>query len=210
MGTKTVAVENVFFKPMQFLYDTINSGISDPNQERANQVDPQSRQWIFPTTPEAIDENYPRVALIAGNMRFEEYGAGRFIETVTDQSGNWQSETRGVIAVLPVTIGVFVKKKQFFRVEDIDGSISTMQNTKLSDYIGYRIANLMVTARNAAIAKNMELKVSNITSSYEDNEFLYAKNVEIELMMFMAAETKFGDAGLIKHIDLSVTVNLTN
>jgi len=208
MASKTVTVDNVFFKPMQFLYDLINTNIQDPNKERRESTNPKDRQWIFPNLPEANDENYPRIALIAGSIRFEEYGAGRFIETVTDSNGKWVSETRGMVAVLPFTIGVFVKKKQTHKVEDNDKTLVDMQNTKLADYIGYRLARIMMSKRPEAIAKNMDLFLRDVTGTYEDNEFLYAKNIDVEFLIWFAEEETFDPDDVIRQISLSLTPTL--
>lgn len=206
VNPQTVEVENVFFKPMQFLHDLINSNVADVNFARRTSSNPKDHQWIFPEIPEANDEMYPRIALIPGNLTFEEYGAGRFIETVTDVNNDWIGETRGVIAVLPVTIGIFVKKKQVHSVTLLNNSVQDMQNKKLSDFMGYQLVQLMTTKRNDFIEKNMEPFDVNSSESYEDGQFWYAKEVTLTIKMWMASQEKFDADRLIRQIDLSVTL----
>lgn len=206
MGQKTVYEENVFFKPMQFLYGFIQSQVPDPNAARAALPTPKERQWIFPNTPEANDEFYPRVAIIPGSVSVQEYGAGRYIETVTDSNGDWVSETRGVIANVPVTIGVFVKKKQTHTVDDF-GVLSAMQNTKLSDYLAYQFLRALIAGRSEFIAQNMDFaEEPQVTDTYEDNEFLYATEVTFTLRTWLAIEEQFSPADLIRQISLDFTV----
>jgi len=206
MVEQTVAIENVFFKPMQFLYDLIHNNIQDVNFSRRTSTNLKDHQWIFPEIPEANDELYPRIALIPGNITFEEYGAGRFIETVTDENDDWISETRGVIAVLPITIGIFVKKKQVHAVELLDNSVQDMQNKKLSDYMGYQLVQLMISKRNNFISQNMEPFDVTSSESYEDGQFWYAKEVNLVLKMWMASSELFNPDDLIRHINLTIEI----
>jgi hypothetical protein len=204
MSGQTVYQQNVFFKPMQFLYDLLSTNIPDPNQDRSSQVNPKARQWLFPEVPEANDENYPRIAIIPGQVTLQEYGAGRYIETVTDGNGDWVSETRGVIASIPVTIGVFVKKKQVHNVEELDGAIVAMQNKKLADYLAYEVLRVLVGKRPSFIKENMDVQEITATEAYEDNQFLYAADVTFTLVEWLAIEERFDPASLIRQIDLTI------
>ena len=207
MSEQTVYQENVFFKPMQFLYELLNANVKDVNEARSTAPDPHDRQWIFPDVPEANDENYPRIALVPGTITIEEYGAGRYIETVTDDlTGAWKSETRGVIASIPMTIGIFVKKKQRFSVDLLNGNTTIMQNTKLSDYIGYQIIELLIKKRSEFITKQMDLSDISSSQSYEDGQFWYAKEVTFTMNLWMAIQEYFDPASLIAQIDLTFNV----
>jgi hypothetical protein len=200
------AGNHVSFAPMQVLYDLINSKITDINAERrAN-----SGQWVFPTVPEAEDENYPRIAILNNGINYTEYGAGRFIQENYSggQATDWQY---GRIATLPVIIAVFVKKKQRHEADYFDGTSHVLTNTKQSDYLGEKIAKLIEMYRSVYFIPNgMDVKVTGITRSYDDSQFLIAKNISIEVVMFDKWGYDFTDPsydeGWINNIDLTITV----
>jgi len=107
-----VTETNIYFDPLRLLKSVIETNVLDINAIRRARSDESKREWIFPTTPDADDENYPRLALVQGQMTQEEFGAGRIICRVRDANGDIRSEMFGTIATVPITVGVFVKKKQ--------------------------------------------------------------------------------------------------
>ena len=196
------------FEPMQVLYNLINTNIQDINADRIA----TSGQWIFPTVPESNDENYPRVALINRNIRFEEYGAGRFIEYERNATtGDAEHMVFGKVAILPITIAVFVKKKQRHEVEYYDGTTHPLTNTKQADYLGEKIEKYLEMLRETYfIPQKMDIKILGMSRSYADNDFLIGKNIDIELSLFDAWEYDFTDAGYNEGIihNINLTINI--
>jgi len=199
------------FQPMQQLYNLINEKVIDINADRRNQTDPRKRQWIFPSYPEANDENYPRVALINENIRFEEYGSGRIVEYEKDILGNTDAMLFSKVATLPITIGVFVKKKQRHEVSYYDASVHTIQNTKQADFLGEEIEKAIEIWRELYfIPYNMDIKITGISRTYDDNDFLIAKNIDIEITMMDEWELNFQDPScpydLIRQINTNLNI----
>lgn len=210
----TTVVKNrthLMFKPMQVIYNLITNEITDINSKRSALPTPRERQWVYPTYPEAEDENYPRIALIAGTATPTPYGTGDFIEYERDISGNAEHMVFGKVVKLPITIGVFVKKNQPHQVTYFDGTTHTIRNTKQVDFVGDLIPKIIYMFRSKYfIPENMDIKVVSVSETYEDNDFLYAKNISIEIEMFDEWEFDFTDpsstVGIIQNIDLNIDV----
>ncbi len=197
------------FQPMQQLYNLISDKVTDINAIRRAKPTARERQWIYPTTPEANDENYPRIAIINENVRFEEYGSGRWIGYERNNVNEVEHIVFGKVAILPITIGVFVKKRQRHEVEYYDGTTHVVQNTKQSDYLGEKIAKMIEMWREVYfIPYNMDITITGITRSYDDSEYLIAKNIEAEIVMLDEWEIDLTDpdstADVIKNIDLTI------
>jgi len=133
---------HVSFTPMQTLFDLIDTEVADINVERAAKVTARGRQWVYPSTPEKIDEKYPRVAILNDNIRFEEYGTGQFLE-LEKVAGVTERMVFAKVAIIPVTIAVFVKRNQRHTVTYYDGVSHEIQNTKQADFIGDKIAKFL-------------------------------------------------------------------
>jgi len=200
---------NLNFQPMQVLYNLITQKIADINSARAAKPTSKERQWVFPTFPESNDENYPRVALINDNVRFVEYGSARYISS-DRVLGNVTKIREGVIATLPLTIGVFVKKRQRHTATLWDGTSQSVQNSKQADFIGDLVAKIVnMYHEQYFIPENMDIKVVGVSKTYDDNDFLLAKNIECEIEMFDEWYEDYTDPGTnvrnIANIDMSVS-----
>lgn len=207
---RNIEQKNIFFEPMQELYSLIDDNINDINEERASRPTAKERQWIYPTTPEANDENYPRIALIPETVRFEEYGAGRYLQTDYTSTGDVKRDKYGRLAIVPMTIGVFCKKGQKHNAVYFDGTVHTIQNSKQSDFLGYLVANMIEKNRENFIKKNMDIKIINISTSYEDNDYLWAKSISIEIEVWDVWQTEYSDGELIRVINEVINVDLAD
>ena len=205
---RTIYQTNIFFEPMNELFTLLNANVQDINSQRATNPDLKARQWVFPTTPEANDENYPRIALIPEAIKFEEFGAGRWLQTDV-RNNSVVREKFGRVATVPITIGVFCKKGQKHKVVYFDDTTHQIQNSKQSDYLGYLVSNVIEKFRNNFISKNMDIKTTGISTSYEDNDFLWAKNIDIEILIYDVWQTDYSDGDLIKHISMNLTATPT-
>lgn len=209
----TLEKNHIYFEPMQVLFDTLDTNITDINAVRAARPTATGRQWIFPTEPEANDEDYPRIALIAEDVRWEEYGPRRLIEQVRGVGNVLEKERFGKVAVLPITIIVFVKRKQRHEVTLYDGSTKTIQNTKQADFLGSLISKVLMERRELDfIPLQMDIDVLASSRTYVNNEWSWGKQVDIEITMFDVWEIDYtgGPSTPISTIDLDFTTNRTN
>lgn len=176
--------QNVYFEPLQVLFDVINSHVPDPYQERATRPTAREKRWIFPNTPEANDENYPRIALLHGNLTFEEWTAGQFLESQKNVGGGI-SEVNTNLAVLPIVVGVFAKKTSHrgLDVTDYDGTERYVENSMLVTHLLDKIQKEIHAHRTDFIDKDMEISILNMDGPYEDNDFLWAGNINMEVRM---------------------------
>ena len=202
------------FAPMQQLYNLISTNVTDINLIRAAKPTAKEKQWIYPSTPEANDENYPRIAIMNQDVKFEEYGAGQFSGYERNLSGDVEHIVFTKVAVLPITIGVFCKRKQRHSVTYYDGTTHTIQNTKQSDFLGEKIAKFLEMYRQQYfIPNNMDIKIIGMSRSYDDNDFLIAKNIDCEIVMMDEWEIDLTDPsstiGIIQNINLTIDVNQT-
>jgi len=197
---------NVFFDPMQVMYKVLTDTVIDVNKVRSIKETARERQWIFATTPESNDDMYPRLALIPGTVTFETYGAGNNLEQVDNGlTGNDRRALRdhyGKIAIVPMTIGVFVRKKQKYEVSYYNGEIHKIQNSKASDWIGNEVAKQIQINRNEFIKAGIDVAINSISTSYEDNEFLWAKNIEVTITVMDVWTRHYSEADLIKIINV--------
>lgn len=213
MTTVLKGRNHLSFAPMQQLYNLISNSVTDINSARLAKSTARERQWIYPSTPESNDENYPRIAIINEDIRFEEYGSGQFSGYEKNISGDVEHMVFTKVAILPVTIGVFVKRKQRHAVPYYDGTNHTIQNTKQSDYLGEKIAKYIEMLRSQYfIPYNMDIKVTGVTRSYDDNDFLIAKNINAEIVMMDEWEIDLTDPAstidVIKNINLNIDVEV--
>src|SRR3990172_9808171 len=176
---------NIYFAPLQILHDVIFNNVPDPNKLRAEQENPKDKKWIFPTTPEANDENYPRIALIHGRIRFEKWGADRLVTQVIDVPNKLVREIYADVAVLPVTVGIFCKKTthKSLEVKDWDNTTRWVENSAQVAYLLDKVQNEIKRHREEFILKDIDFEILNAEGAYEDNEFLWAGNIDIELYM---------------------------
>ena len=197
------------YKPMQVLHDLIKDNVKDINAIRASQIDYKKQRWIFGETPEAKDKNYPRIALLEGNITFEEWGAGQYYCSDVQGTGiNRQvlSDSYAVVATFPVTVGVFSLKDQRHEIELSNGERHTVQNGRQIDYLSSKIASVILSNREKFIEKNLDIRVVSMPRAYKDNEWSWATNVECEIdVIFIIKIQNYNEADLIKQIDLTVT-----
>jgi len=198
------------FAPMQALYNLISQKVADINPVRAAKPTARERQWIYPSTPEANDESYPRVAILCGAASYSDYGPGNFVRN-EKIAGNVVRIIYGRVITLPVTVTVFTKRNQSHVVTLYDGSTVAMQNTKQTDFMGDKVAKLLETYRSAYfIVSNMDIRVNSVSQAYEDNNFLHAKTISATITMFDEWEMDLTDPAStvenIANINLNVTV----
>ncbi len=200
------------YKPMQVLHDLINDNIQDINAIRASQISFKARRWIFGELPESNDKNYPRVALLEGNITFQEWGAGQYYCSEVQGTGINKQVLRdhfAVVATFPITIGVFVKKDQRHEIEFSNGERHTVQNGKQVDYLSSKIAGLLHSNRDKFIEKNLDIRILSMPRSYQNNNWSWATNIECEIdVVFIIKTQNYSEAELIKQIDLTITANL--
>lgn len=182
---------NISFQAMQLLYNFINTYIPDINADRLA----VSGQWVYPTVPEAPNELYPRIALLNRTVTYEEYGAGRYMDTERNAStGQAEHMVFGKIAIVPITIAVFVKRKQMHEVTYVDETTHTVRNSKQSDYLGELISKSLEMYKNDYFIPNkVDFRNLKTSRSYDDNDYLIAKNIDLELIMFDEWEYDFTD-----------------
>lgn len=203
------AVNHASFMPMQALYDLINTKVQDINSVRASKPTSKEKRWIYAQEPREKDAMYPRIALLNGNIDYEEYGAGTYISTQKDILGNTEKIFYGKVAKLPITISLFVKKMQMHTVTNYNNTTSNLKNGKQADFLGEKIAKYLEMYRSEYfIANNMDIKVTRITRSFDDNDFLIAKNIYCEITMTDEYAYDFTDpsstVSMINHIDLNI------
>ena len=205
-------ITHLSFGPLQQIYNLINEQVQDINGVRSSETDLKKRQWIYAAFPESDDENYPRVAIINDDIRFEEYGDGQFVSYDKDNSGNVTHINYGKVAIMPISITVFVKKRQQHSVTYYDGSVNNIQNGKQADFIGEKIAKFLeVYESQYFIPYNMNIEVKSVSKSYDDNDFLIAKTIECEVVLMDSwiddLTSQDANEKTIREIDENVTVN---
>ena len=197
----------IFYRPLQELFNVINDNVPDINSTRASKTDARGKQWIFPTLPAAIDQNYPRIAIISDDVTFEEYGAGDFIETIKDGSGNVIREIFGNLATIPITITAFVRRNRPEQITNYDGSNETAQNEKVASWLIDRVQKTIFQNQDFLKAKDLRTRVLSISSSYNDSEYLIGKNLDIEIEIPNVFTEEVDGNSIIKKIDFTVDVD---
>ena len=197
----------IYFDPMQVVYDLLNSKVLDINEKRRELPRETEKRWIFPTLPEEDDENYPRVSIIPGRLRFEEFGADQIIGVVKDQNGNTISEVYGDIIIMPITITVFTKKKTAHQVVFADGSKRTLQNSAQSAFLQGRIQKILKSNRKNFIESDMDVTIGELEQGYEDNEFLFAADIDCEITMKNIWTSEVREGHTIQIINVNTALN---
>jgi len=100
----------------------------------------------------------------------------------------------GKIAILPITIAIFVKRKQLHEVTYVDGTTHNIRNSKQADYLGELIQKSFEMYRNDYfISQKVDFRNIRVSRSYDDNDYLIAKNIDLELIMYDGWEYDFTD-----------------
>lgn len=206
------AVNHDTFTPMQTLYNLINTTVQDINSIRANKTTTKERQWIYPEEPLSNDELYPRIALKIGTLRFEEFGSGQYINTTYNISNQATSVNYAKVAILPVTVVVFIKKNQSHTVEYYNGTSHKLKNSKQADYLGFKIAKYLEMYRpEYFIPENMEIKITDVSPTYNNNDYTIAKNITTEISLLSEWKIDLTDpastVGIIENINLEIDVD---
>jgi len=176
---------NIFFDPLQVVHDVIHANVLDPNPERRERPKESERKWIFPTTPEANDENYPRIAIIHGVANAQEWTAGQFLEYEKDASQQLVRAVNTNIVTIPVTVAVFTKKTKYKALEvvDYDGSKRFVENSAQVMWLLDKIQNTLMRNRRSFIDKDLDFTITDIEGTYEDNDFLWAGEISMTIVM---------------------------
>ncbi len=177
--------------PLIVLYSTLSTilnKVQDINSERRSRADLKARQWIFPEWPEKDDDDYPRLSISFTGITLSPYGADRYIQSVSN--GNEVIDQHGEYWLIPVEIGIFVKKEQLFEITSYDNNMIKAKNRKLADYMSGLIAEAIISNRNILIQNNFDFLEERdeikITPSYEDNSFLFAATVNFNIVALKA------------------------
>ncbi len=199
---------NVYFDPLQVVYDIISQNVLDPNPDRRERTSEGERKWIFPTTPEANDENYPRIAIIHGRVSFEEWTAGQFLEYEIDKPQKLVRAINTTIARIPVTVAVFCKKTRHKALEVVDynGDKRYVENSAQAAWLVDKIQHELLKNRIKFIEKDIDIVVKDAEASYEDNDFLWAGDIACELIMKNIWTEDIPQ--IIANIGLSLTVDV--
>lgn len=198
--------------PLHKLYSVISGlleTVPDINEERANYSDPKARQWIFPSYPEKIDENFPRISLEFGSAQTIEYGSAQYVQSV-ENAGLIQKDQYGEYIEIPLTIHCHIKKDQMHEVSYFDGTNHFIKNQKQGDFLSFLIANKIRTSRRILIENGFDLSNKpTITPSYSDNEFLFSADVSFNLIFLSVWNQEYSSGDLIKTINSAYTVEQT-
>jgi len=192
-----VVTNNIYFEALQVLYDVLNQNIADPNSIRASKDTAREKQWIFPTFPEANDEWYPRLAIIHGQIRFEDWTPNRFWGWTTDSSGNVTGEAYSNFAILPIRVGAFTKKTRHkgLEVQDWNQEKRFVENSAQVAWLLDRIQKTLLMNREKFTEKGMDFDILTVEGIYEDLDFLWAGSVNIEVIMNNTWTKSFTDSG---------------
>ena len=205
---KMVEERNPYIELYNILSELIFE-ITDINTNRANRPNIKARQWIFPMYPEARDEDFPRVALKWTSETSTPYGADFFIEQ-QKTDGNVVKDIKGVRMNIPIEIVVFVKKGQKHDCVMFDGSIRKMQDTAQCDYVKFNIKKKILTCLNRLVIKHFSLNSDiNVSTSYEDNDYLFAARITFDIVTPDIWEINYTDGDIIKKINVT-NVNIEN
>jgi len=199
---------NVNFRPLEILHKVIFDNVRDPNVVRSSKPTPRERNWIFPDTPEANDENYPRIAIIQGKPRIEEWTAGQHLKDEIDTSKKLVREINSNLITIPVTIGIFTKKTkhQALEVDEYDGTKRFVENKAQVAYLLDRIQKEIHIHRIDFINEDIDMKILDIEGAYEDNDFLWAGHISMEIWMDNIWTRDIDK--IINNIDLTIDVEL--
>lgn len=214
----TPIANNIFFDPLQLIYDVLNQNIKDPNTVRASLPTEGQRRWIFPSYPEANDENYPRIAVLFGTPRHNYWTPYNFYDWGTDPSGNINREVFSNLITLPVMIGVFTKKTRHkpLEVVDYDGTRRWVENSAQVAFLLNQVQKEIFRHRDRFIAKEMDFTMTGIEAVYEDSDFLWAGHINLELLFHniwygtsgSGSDGEFTSGDLIATITKTVTVDM--
>ena len=195
-----MTVGNPYFKIFNIFDKFITNNIIDINSIRANKSTPKERRWIYPGYPEKNDENYPRIAIKFGTPSFEDVGANNFIEETIDNSTIVKSNY-GFLMNTNVTLFVFIKKDQVHNVAYYDGSQHPTKNEKQIDFLTGNIITELKSKYNDFVNAGLTLgkDISSI-STYEENDFLFAAEIEIPVQIMVSNEECYSEEDIIATI----------
>ena len=195
-----MTVGNPYFEIFNIFDKFITDNIIDINSIRANKSTTNERRWVYSGYPEKNDENYPRIAIRFGRPFFEDIGANNFIEETIDNSTIIKSNY-GFLMNTKVTLFIFIKKDQVHNVAYYDGTKHPTKNKKQSDFLTWNIIRKLKNKYNDFVDKGLTLgKDIGSTSTYEDNEFLFAAEIEIPVQIMVFNEEYYNEGNIIATI----------
>lgn len=189
------------------LYSIIDTYVQDPNSIRRAKSTTKEKQWIFPETPESVDQFYPIVAIILDDVSYEENGSGRFFE-YQDDAGD-KVEINGNWITLSLTIGVFSKKLEKYSVTLYKGSeAKTIKGKLFASYLANRIAKIIDIHRGDFFIneKASEVIVERISDTYTDSETLWTTEIPVKITMPNIWSETYTTEQLIAIINKDLTV----
>jgi len=201
----TLKTRNPLIELWNLLRNIIQDEVIDPNTIRATSDSIQERNWIFPENPESNDERYPRGTIKFSTLNTTPYSANDFVSEITDTDAAYKGDLKGRLLTIPVVIGIFVKRGQGYKLTLNDNSIVTMKNQLLNDHLTLVVKNALLKNRDLLIAKRFEI-VENITvvPSYDNSEFLFAGNVEFNVVTLDLWDDTITDGSLIAEYVVSM------
>jgi len=202
--------KNIYFEPLNLIYDILNKYVPDINDVRLNRDKEGQRKWIFPSYPESNDENYPRIAVMQGRAYHVDWTPLQLETTILNVNDQTFYDVYSNLVTLPVTIGIFVKKTKdkAFQVTDYDGTRRYVQNGAQVLWLMDRAMKAILAHRSVFIQKGIDMTIIDQDAPFEDNDFLWAGMISLELVYLNRWTTEFFDGGTAGDNTLISTADL--
>lgn len=200
--------------PFIDVYNTIEyvlrTYVTDINAVRSALPTAIEKQWIFPYTPESLTLYYPRIAIILNSVSYSEFSAGQFYGYDTELDGSI-TESKANYVIMNLTIGVFTKKKDKHLVTLPGGSSAkSIAGSLLNFYMLGEVQKALLNNRSYFLQNGVEdIEITGITPTYNDNEILFASNINLTVVMPNIWGTVYTTDDLIKVINIYYWIGYT-
>lgn len=193
------------------LESVIRTNVQDVNETRRVLPTAREKQWIYPQTPEEELQYYPICAIVLNDISYNEFSANQFYGYQTDSVSGEVTDLKMNYAILNLTIGIFTKKKDKFRVTlPNDTAERLIGGTLLNAYLTGKIVKAIQDKRDSFITSGIEdLVITRTDMNYVDNEILFASNINLTVVIPNIWGKIYTTGELIDEINKIYTISYT-
>ena len=193
------------------LESVIKTNVQDVNETRRVLPTAREKQWIYPQTPEEELQYYPICAIVLNDISYNEFSANQFYGYQTDSVSGEVTDLKMNYAILNLTVGIFTKKKDKFRVTlPNDTTERLISGTLLNAYLTGKIIKVIQDKRDSFILEGIEdLVITRTDMNYVDNEILFASNINLTVVIPNIWGKIYTTGELIDEINKTYTISYT-
>jgi hypothetical protein len=187
---------------LYYTMEKILNRVQDVNEARYISENPKDKQWIYPTIPTKVDNQYPRITVQISNLEEAPISAGGYISDNFNSEDNLKYESTGKLYFVTVWIGMWVKREMPGKIEMPDKSVKKLKNTLLGNLLFMKVLEELDrgTKDIKEVSYNYKPFEKEIGMGYDDSVNRIQYDVSIKIPVLSESIITYDETELIQTI----------